>query len=135
MTIEEQLTQEIKNLAAWALPLYAQITGNPDSIQSFNGMFGGKNTMYRLQPMASYPSFDDYMEAWLDAVMHDYMVRYNTGSLQGSSAQRVVACIRDAQLVEFILLFLIRSYYRATGNIGSVGASVRAKISAINQMP
>ena len=135
--MDEFLTQKINQEAVWALPLYAQITGRNASLESFNGTFGGKNTSYNLEPLSQFNSFDDYMFAWLSAAQNDYAKRAMDGSLANSSAERIINCIKDDKLVEFILQFILRTFYRETGIPVSqqIGTNVRTKIAEIKNLP
>lgn len=103
--MDEILTQQINQEAVWALPLYAHITGRDASLESFNGTFGGKNANYNLKPLSQFNCFDYYAFAWLSAVQNDYVNRMADGSIANSSAERIINCIKDDKLVEFILLF------------------------------
>lgn len=135
--MDEILTQQINQEAVWALPLYAHITGRDASLESFNGTFGGKNANYNLKPLSQFNCFDDYAFAWLSAVQNDYVNRMADGSIANSSAERIINCIKDDKLVEFILLFILRTFYRETGIpiLQSIGIKVRNKIKDIKNLP
>lgn len=135
--MDEILTQQINQKAAWALPLYAQITGRDASLESFNGTFGGKNANYNLKPLSQFNCFDDYAFAWLSAVQNDYVHRLKNGSMANSSAERIINCIKDDKLVEFILLYILRTFYRETGISipQQIGANVKNKIAEIKNLP
>ena len=135
--MDEFLTQKINQEAVWALPLYARITGRDASLESFNGTFGGKNASFNLEPLSQFNNSDNYIHAWLSAAQNDYVNRLSSGSVTNSSAERIINCIKDDKLVEFILLFILRTFYRETGISISlqIGANVKNKIAEIKNLP
>lgn len=91
------------------------MTGLDPSWNSFNGTFGGKNKTHLSKPIGQYGSFDEYICDYGDHIIRDYQYRVQRGTLSGSSAERMVNCLKDLSLSNFIMTFLARTFYNATG--------------------
>lgn len=114
MTYDEACTQYINQYKAIALQSYSALTGREPEWASFNGTFGGKNTTHLTKPIAQYGSFEEYMCDWLDHVLTDYNNRIANCSLAGSSAERIVKCLKNVNLRNFIMTFMSRTFFKMT---------------------
>ena len=59
--------------------------------------------------------FDEYICDYGDHIIGDYLHRVQYGTLSGSSAERMANCLKDPILRNYIMTFLARIFYNATG--------------------
>lgn len=114
MTYDETCTQYINQYKAIALQSYSALTGRDPEWASFNGTFGGKNATHLTKPIEQYGTFEEYMCDWLDLVLHDYNNRVSCGSLAGSSAERIVRCLKNLNLRNYVMTFMARTFFKTT---------------------
>ncbi|MDO2946540.1 hypothetical protein L7826_11100 [Staphylococcus epidermidis] len=79
------------------------------TIQSFNGIFGGKNHFYRVVP-ESYSTANDYIKAWFDSFEQKYQSeKYKVGDI---SSHRMKRLLEDEDIKNYVIIYLARTYLR-----------------------
>ena len=111
----DECTQILAGNVTAALASYSAITGRDPNWNSFNGTFGGKNKTHLSKPIDQYTCFDEYICDYGDHIIGDYLHRVQYGTLSGSSAERMANCLKDPILRNYIMTFLARIFYNATG--------------------
>lgn len=115
MNYYDECSQILSNDIAAALATYSAITGRDPNWNSFNGTFGGKNKTHLSKPIDQYTCFEEYICDYGDHIISDYQYRVQHGTLAGSSAERMVNCLKNQKLRNYIMTFLARTFYNATG--------------------
>lgn len=91
-----------------ALKKASEILGKEISMQSFNGIVGGKNETYGVDPL-EYDTAENYIEAWM--ISHKKIYNDEKNSSYRKSSHRVHALLQDSFLRDYIENYLARTYF------------------------
>lgn len=102
----------VKDNETAALERASQILDKETNLQSFNGIIGGKNATYDVEPL-EYDTPESYIEAW----MLSHQKRYNDEKYFSypKSSHRVYNLLQDSFVKDFIENYLARTYYKKHG--------------------
>lgn len=92
-----------------ALNIASSILNKPVSIQSFNGIIGGKNGTYHVDAL-SYSNPSDYISDWLDS--HNQLYNREKNFSYEKSSHRVHRLLSNNFLKNYIEQYLTRTFYR-----------------------
>lgn len=106
---KDDVIQYVKDNEDTALKKVSQILGKETTILSFNGIIGGKNATYGVDPL-EYDTPESYIEAW----MQSHQKKYNDEKTLSykKSSHRVHDLMRDSFVRNFIENYLARTYFK-----------------------
>ena len=105
----EEVDKYIKDNTEDVLDRCAKILNRPEvSLQSFNGIFGGKNGLYGIQ-ISDYSSPEEYVKAWMDAEKREYN---NDHAVYNNSIKRIEELLKDDKIKKYVEIYLARTYLR-----------------------
>lgn len=99
----------LQNNQQQALNLASSILNKTVSIQSFNGIIGGKNGTYDVDAL-NYSNPSDYISDWLDS--HNQLYNKEKNFSYEKSSHRVHKLLSDNFLKNYIEQYLTRTFYR-----------------------
>lgn len=103
----------LKDMQLLALKRAGTILGREISVQSFNGIIGGKNGVYNVDAL-DYQNADEYVKAW--HIQHENIYEREKDCGYEKSSHRVHALLEDDLLREYIDSWLRRTFYRKNRN-------------------
>lgn len=92
-----------------ALSIASSLLEKEISVQSFNGIIGGKNASYKVN-INDYSTADEYFDAWINN--HNLIYELEKNLSYDKSSHRVHKLLEDEFLYKYINMFLIRTYLR-----------------------
>ena len=117
--LEESLTKELKAIESIVLKRATLIAEKPVSVHSLHGFLGGKNTQYVDSIRTQFPSPDDFISKWIDGLLtkvkkieNNQRKEYNGNIYQNTATHRMVRLVKDPKILEYLILFLERNFYR-----------------------
>lgn len=104
----EEVIQYVNDNKDRALEKAGLILGRKINMQSFNGIIGGKNAIYDVDPL-DYETPENYIKAW----MQSHQERYNDEKYAPyeKSSHRVHNMLQDDFLKKYIENYLARTYF------------------------
>ncbi|MFG6114601.1 topoisomerase [Halobacillus sp. MO56] len=98
----------VKENEGRALKKASEILSKETSIQSFNGIVGGKNATYSVDPL-EYETAESYIEDW----MRSHHKRYNDEKnfSYRKSSHRVHDLLKDSFVKNYIENYLARTFF------------------------
>jgi hypothetical protein len=109
---KSDVVKYVKDNEDAALERVSQILDKETNLQSFNGIIGGKNATYDVEPL-EYDTPESYIEAW----MLSHQKRYDDEKHfpYPKSSRRVYNLLQNNFVKEFIENYLARTYYKKHG--------------------
>lgn len=106
--MKEDVKQYISDNEEIALEKASQILGKVTSMQSFNGIIGGKNATYEVNVL-DYSTPEKYVRAWMKS--HEEKYEDEKHLSFDRSSHRVHELLKDDFLKEYIKNYLARTYF------------------------
>lgn len=109
---KREVVKYVKENETAALERVSQILDKKTNLQSFNGIIGGKNATYEVDPL-EYDTPESYIKAW----MLSHQQRYNDEKhfSYSKSSHRVYNLLQDNFVKDFIENYLARTYFKKHG--------------------
>ncbi|WP_242274960.1 topoisomerase [Bacillus cereus group sp. BfR-BA-01445] len=104
----EDVIQYIEDNKDEALKRVSKILGKETKMPSFNGIVGGKNTTYDVNPL-DYNTAERYVAAWM--LSHEKRYNDEVNASYSKSSHRVYDLLQDSFVKEFIENYLARTYF------------------------
>lgn len=110
---KSDVVKYVKDNEIEALKRVSKILDKKTNLQSFNGIVGGKNATYKVDPL-EYDTPESYIEAW----MLSHQKRYNDEKhfSNSKSSHRIYNLLQDSFVKDFIENYLARTYFRKMEN-------------------
>lgn len=104
----EDVMQYVEDNKEKALENASRILEKNVSMQSFNGIIGGKNATYGVNTL-DYDTPESYIEAWM--ISHERKYNDEINASYSKSSHRVHDLLQDNFLKVFIKNYLARTYF------------------------
>lgn len=104
----EVVIQYIEDNKDEALKRVSKILGKETRMPSFNGIIGGKNATYDVNPL-DYNTAEGYVAAWM--ISHEKRYTDEINAPYSKSSHRVHDLLQDNFVKKFIESYLARSYF------------------------
>ena len=87
-----------------------KLLGREISIQSFNGLIGGKNKVYNVDAV-NYKTPEEYIDAWKKSQKE---IKARDNADYDNSIKRIDLLLKDKEISNYVNAFLTRTYYKRT---------------------
>ncbi|MCY7716967.1 topoisomerase [Bacillus altitudinis] len=105
----DEVIQFVKENEEKALEITNEILGKGTTMQSFNGIVGGKNATYDVDALA-FDTPEGYVEAWLNS--HWQRFSDEKYAPYEKSSHRVHKLLKNPFLKQYIKNYLARTYFK-----------------------
>lgn len=110
MSMQKQAVEKyIKDNSDVALNLVSSILNKNVSMQSFNGIIGGKNKTYDTDAL-NYKTPEEYIEAWKQS--HQGNFDSDKNALYKKSSHKINDLLQNPIVEKFIENYLARTYFK-----------------------
>ncbi|WP_336779832.1 topoisomerase [Paenibacillus illinoisensis] len=106
---EKDVEKYIKENSKSALNRVSSILGTEISMQSFNGMIGGKNDTYTVNPL-NFETAEEYISEW--KANHKKIFESEKNAIYEKSSHRIDELLKESDIAKFIENYLARTYFR-----------------------